>query len=115
MSIEIQGKEVIGIQSQALTTEELHILVALADGKTEDEIEQELGTDITLASLPIRAKLGASTKIHMISRAFLLQVLIPRVLVVLLCASMVVAMDDGYRRERTRVRSSFRVSLRLKN
>ncbi|MBU2708785.1 hypothetical protein KCM76_22520 [Zooshikella marina] len=111
---EIQGKEVIGIQSQALTTEELHILVALADGKTDDEIEQALGTNITLASLPIRAKLGARTKTHMISRAFLLQVLIPRALVVLLCASMVVAMDDGYRRERTRVRSPYRTTLRIR-
>lgn len=107
MNKEILGNEVIGIQSQSLTETELQILVALADGKTDNQIENELGTDVTIASRPIFAKLGAKTKPHMISRAFLLRVLIPRALSALLCLAMVLP-DDGFRNGRTRLRMSFK-------
>ncbi|WP_163836918.1 helix-turn-helix domain-containing protein [Spartinivicinus ruber] len=106
MSKEILGNEVIGIQSQSLTETELQILVALADGKTDSQVEKELSTDITIASRPIFAKLGAKTKTHMMSRAFLLGVLLPRALSALLCLAMVLP-DDGFRRERTRIRGSY--------
>lgn len=106
--MEIQGNEVIGIQSQSLTETELHILVALADGKTDNEIEKTLGTNVTIASRPIFAKLGAKTKSHMVSRGFLLGVLLPRALSALLCLTMVLP-DDGFRNGRLRVRNSGRV------
>lgn len=106
---EIQGQEVIGIQSQSLTEKELQILVALADGKTDRQIETELNTNVTIASRPIFAKLGAKTKSHMISRAFLLGVILPRALSALLCLAMVLP-DDGYRKARTRLRVSVRTA-----
>ena len=104
---EILGNEVIGIQSQSLSEKELQILVALADGKTDSEIENELDTDVTIASRPIFAKLGARSKTHMMSRAFLLGVLLPRALSALLCLTMVLP-DDGFRNARTRLRGSSR-------
>lgn len=109
MAKEIQGQEVIGIQSQSLTDKELHILVALADGKTDREIEKELGVNVTISSRPIFAKLGARSKTHMMSRAFLLGVLLPRALSALLCFAMVLP-DDGFRNGRTRLRVSVRTT-----
>lgn len=106
---EILGNEAMSVQSQSLTKQELHILVALADGKTDRQIEAELNTNVTIASRPIFAKLGANTKSHMISRAFLLGVLLPRALSALLCLTIVLP-NDGYKQVRTRLRVSVRTA-----
>ncbi|WP_372830551.1 hypothetical protein [Pontibacterium sp.] len=81
---QIQGTDVIGLPGQNLTDTELTVLVGLADGQTPGQIKQALHTADAnqLHSLEqrIRAKLGARTKSHMISRAFILGVLAPRAL-----------------------------------
>lgn len=103
---EIQGEEVIGRLSQALNDTELRVLVALADGESPNTIGNLLGIDsnsFRFLERNIKAKLGAKTQPHMMSRAFTLGVLIPRALCLLLsvlCATEHV--DDGNRNQTRR-------------
>lgn len=104
--MEIQGEEVIGRLSQALNDTELRVLVGLADGETPNTIGALIGVDsnsFRRLEQTIKAKLGAKTHPHMISRAFTLGVLIPRALCLLLsvlCATEHV--DDGNRNQTRR-------------
>ena len=79
--MEIKGDEVIGLHGQNLSYQELDLLVSLADGLTPSQIATKLNTDtatIMKHEAQIRAKLGAKSKPHMISRGFVLGLLIPR-------------------------------------
>ncbi|SEC61899.1 helix-turn-helix transcriptional regulator [Pseudomonas costantinii] len=104
--MEIQGEDVIGLPGQALNSAELRVLVGLADGQTPNTIGALLGVDSSgfrLLERTIKAKLGAKTHPHMISRAFTLGVLIPRALCLLLsvlCAAE--HADDGNRNQTRR-------------
>ena len=103
---DIQGEEVIGRPGQALNAAELRVLVGLADGETPNTIGALLGVNsegFRLLERNIKAKLGAKTHPHMMSRAFTLGVLIPRALCLLLsvlCATEHV--DDGNRNQTRR-------------
>lgn len=107
---EIQGEDVIGMPGQALSRAELRVLVGLADGETPNAIGALIGADsnsFRLIERSIKAKLGAKTHPHMISRAFTLGVLVPRALCLLLsllCATEHV--DDGNRNQTRRSRSA---------
>lgn len=107
---EIQGEDVIGMPGQALSRAELRVLVGLADGETPNAIGAVIGADsnsFRLIERSIKAKLGAKTHPHMISRAFTLGVLVPRALCLLLsllCATEHV--DDGNRNQTRRGRSA---------
>lgn len=84
-----QDDDVIGLPGQALTPEEIAHLVALANGNTPSHITIMHGTsrgaqqDIESS---LKAKLGALSKPHMITRAFVLGVIAPRALCLLLAA-----------------------------
>lgn len=103
---EIQGEDVIGMPGQALSIAELRVLVGLADGETPNAIGAVIGADsnsFRMIERSIKAKLGAKTHPHMISRAFTLGVLVPRALCLLLsilCAAEHV--DDGNRNQTRR-------------
>lgn len=99
--MDIYGEDVIGRPGQALSGIELRVLVGLADGETPNAISEAIGADknaIRHYEASIKAKLGAKTHPHMISRGFTLGVLVPRALSLLLaflCASE--HMDDANR------------------
>lgn len=79
--------DVIGHPGQQLTPQEIAHLVAIANGNTPSAITAEHGTSRAhqqQIESGLRAKLGAESKPHMIARAFVLHVLIPRALVVAL-------------------------------
>lgn len=81
--MEIVGEEVIGLPGQSLSWAELRVLVGLADGETPSGIGKAISADKTSVMLyerSIKAKLGAKTHPHMISRGFTLGVLLPRAL-----------------------------------
>lgn len=109
--MEIKGDEVIGLHGQNLSYQELDLLVSLADGLTPSQIAAKLNTDTTTLmkhEAQIRAKLGAKSKPHMISRAFILGVLMPRALCFFLAAMTAIASpDDSLRLRRpSRVNST---------
>lgn len=102
---EIQGEEVIGRLSQALNDTELRVLVGLADGESPNTIGTLLGIDsnsFRFLERNIKAKLGAKTQPHMMSRAFTLGVLIPRALCLLLSVLCVTEQVDDGNRNQTR-------------
>lgn len=75
---QIMGTEVIGTQGEGLDMRELRYIVGLADGESIPVLA--LATGLRADELPfleanIRGKLGARTKLHMLSRAFILGVL----------------------------------------
>lgn len=85
--------DVIGLPGQNLSVLELGVLVAMANGNSQRDIQAATNTDsstLRMVEMQVRAKLGARTPSHMISRGFALGVLIPRALCLmlsLLCAS----------------------------
>lgn len=103
---EIQGEEVIGRPGQALNDTELRVLIGLADGESPNTIGALLGVNshsFRQLEQTIKAKLGAKTHPHMISRAFTLGVLIPRALCLLLSVLCVTEhVDDGNRNQTRR-------------
>lgn len=103
--MEIQGEDVIGLPGQALNDAELRVLVGLADGQTPNTIGALLGVDSSgfrLLERTIKAKLGAKTHPHMISRGFTLGVLIPRALCLLLSVLCAAEQSDDSNRNQTR-------------
>lgn len=81
--------DVIGHPGQNLTPEEIAHLVALANGNTPSAITAMRGTSRAAQQdleSSLRAKLGAASKPHMIARAFVLAVIVPRALCLLLAA-----------------------------
>ncbi len=102
---EIQGEDVIGMPGQALSLAELRVLVGLADGETPNTIGAVIGADsnsFRLIERSIKAKLGAKTHPHMISRAFTLGVLVPRALCLLLSVLCATEHTDDGNRNQTR-------------
>ena len=103
---DIHGEEVIGRPGQALNDTELRVLVGLADGETPNTIGTLIGLDgnsFRLIERNIKAKLGAKTAPHMMSRAFTLGVLIPRALCLMLSVLCVTEhVDDGNRNQTRR-------------
>lgn len=100
---QIQGDDVIGLAGQSLTDTELRVLVGYAEGMSPSAIAESISAGaIAVRSIEssIRAKLGARTHAHMISRAFTLGVLIPRALCLLLAAAN--AIDGTHDALRTR-------------
>lgn len=83
----IIGNEIIATPGCGLTESELAILLLHGEGETSCYIQQASGLDqasLHMAEKGIRAKLGAKTQTHMISRAFQLGVLASRTLCLLL-------------------------------
>lgn len=82
-----QDDDVIGLPGQHLTPEEIAHLVALANGNTPSQITimhgTSRGTQRDIES-SLKAKLGALSKPHLVTRAFVLRVIAPRALMVLL-------------------------------
>lgn len=113
--MDIVGNDIIGQRAQNLTDPELNVLVALADGKTPSQIQNQLNIDgqqLRDHESQIRAKLGASSKPHMISRAFVLGVLMPRALCFMLAVTTAfTSTDDGMRLRRpSQVRSTRQIT-----
>lgn len=85
--------DVMGRPGQNLSPLELGVLVAMANGNSQRDIQEATQTDsatLRMVEFQVRAKLGAKTPAHMIARAFILGVLIPRelcLLLSLLCAT----------------------------
>lgn len=99
-SAEIRGADVIGLPGQNLTARELGVLVGLADGVPGPMLTDQFGTDaasLRQVETSIQAKLGARNRLHMITRAFNLGVLIPNALCLLLCLSSALGMDHSLR------------------
>lgn len=114
--MEIQGEDVIGLPGQSLNSAELRVLVGLADGQTPNTIGALLGVDSSgfrLLERTIKAKLGAKTHPHMISRAFTLGVLIPRALCLLLSVICATEHTDDANRNQTRRNSRSAPASRL--
>lgn len=77
------GQDVIGQPGQNLSHLEISVLVGLADGNTPSEINAKNQIDrdqLRQVEGSLMAKLGARTKSHLISRGFILGVLVPRAL-----------------------------------
>lgn len=113
---DIHGEEVIGRPGQALSTTELRVLVGLAEGETPNTIGALLGLDsngFRLTERNIKAKLGAKTHPHMMSRAFTLGVLIPRALCLLLSVLAAAEHTDDSNRNQTRRNSRTAPASRL--
>lgn len=105
--MDIHGKDIIGLSDrQNLNPTELSTLVRLADGDAPSDIAQATGQstlELRHTEMTIRAKLGALSKPHMITRGFILGVLIPRALCCLLsiCAGLNIS-DDQLRTRQQR-------------
>ena len=101
---ELTGNDVVCVPGQNLTDQERRVLFGLADGETPSEIRKAINADsseILLIESAIRAKLGATSKPHMIARGFVLGVLLPRALCLLLASSAVIGGTDDLMRHRT--------------
>lgn len=113
----IQGEDVIGLPGQTLTSTELRALVGLADGHAPSAVAAALKADAsTLRRLEasIKAKLGAKTHPHMITRGFVLGVLVPRALCLLLAVlGTLENLDLDGMRQRTPKRSRLASQSRL--
>ncbi|WP_122423289.1 LuxR C-terminal-related transcriptional regulator [Pseudomonas viridiflava] len=104
----IVGNEVIGQPGQNLTAHELTVLVNLADGVPTPVIAQHLRLDpvaMRHVETSIMGKLAAKNKMHMITRAFTLGVLIPQALSVLLCLAAVLEAHQDYTRPKNQRRA----------
>lgn len=113
--MDIAGDDIIGQSAQNLTDSELAVLVALADGKTPSQIQNRLNIDnkgLRDHESQIRAKLGATSKPHMISRAFVLGVLMPRALCFMLAVTTAfTSTDDAVRLRRpSQIRSTRQIT-----
>lgn len=113
--MDIVGNDIIGQRAQNMTDSELNVLVALADGNTPSQIQTQLNIDnqqLRDHENQIRAKLGAKSKPHMISRAFVLGVLMPRALCFMLAVTTALtSTDDGVRvRRPSQVRSTRQIT-----
>lgn len=89
---EVAGEDVIGFPGQNLTTDELTVLVGLANGESPSQIGAGIHADtVTMRHIEssIKSKLGAKTHPHMIARGFTLGVLSSRALCILLALSSV--------------------------
>ena len=109
--MDIIGTDIIGRAGQNLTAGELRTLVAIADGLTPSQINTQLNTStqqIRDTESQIKAKLGAKSKTHMISRGFILGVLMPSALCLFLSIMAALASpDDSIRlRRQTHARST---------
>lgn len=80
---QIVGTDVIGTQCEGLDLRELRYMVGLADGENLQELAGATGArvdELPFIEASIRGKLGARSKIHMLTRAFTLGVLQSRAL-----------------------------------
>lgn len=103
MTREIMGEDVIGMPGQNLTTDELRVLVGLADGETPTQISRAVNADkIRLRHIEshIQGKLGARTKTHMIARGFVLGVLMTRALCLMLAVTAAINSGDNFQNRR---------------
>ncbi|MFQ2796846.1 hypothetical protein ACK3ZJ_19640 [Aeromonas caviae] len=83
----IIGNEVVASPGQGLTATELDILLLHGEGECQGRIMAASGlsqAELHMAEKSIRAKLGAKTATHMISRAFQLGILASRALCLVL-------------------------------
>lgn len=100
---ELYGEDVIALPGQNLTETERRVLIGLADGHSPSALAAALNlgaSGLRHTEASIRAKLGATTHTHMIARAFVLGVLIPRALCLMLAA--INALDGTHDALRTR-------------
>lgn len=105
---EVVGEDVIGFPGQNLTTDELVVLVGLANGESPSQIGAGIHADtVTMRHIEssIKSKLGAKTHPHMIARGFTLGVLCSRALCMLLALSSVAEHPNDTLRTRTGRRS----------
>ncbi|SFB46232.1 hypothetical protein [Azotobacter beijerinckii] len=113
----ILGDDVIGLPGQNLTPTELRVLVGLADGHAPSVVAADIHTDASTlrrVEASIKAKLGAKTHPHMVTRGFTLGVLIPRALCLFLALlGALESLDvDGMRQrapKRSRIASQSRL------
>lgn len=106
--------DVISCPGQNLSDLERAVLVGMANGMTQPEILKATNTDsatLRMIELQVRAKLGAKTPSHMVSRGFVLGVLLPRALCALIVTSCAMAYDQSGNRNRTPLRSRVPTSL----
>jgi DNA-binding CsgD family transcriptional regulator len=112
MQLDIKGKDVIAHPGHQLNTQELTVLVGLADGQTAGDIATAAGIhrdQIRFVETRINQKLNAKNKTHAISRAFLLGVLAPRLLCLFLCVlSCIQSGGDDFMRLRRPNRTNHR-------
>ncbi|MCE4058484.1 hypothetical protein [Pseudomonas sp. Au-Pse12] len=114
--IALKNDDVIGAPGQNLSELEQTILVAMANGNTQPAIMEATQTDpatFRMIEMQVRKKLGASTPGHMISRGFVLGVLIPRALCLLLSTLCAVESADDGNRNQTRRNSRTAPASRL--
>jgi DNA-binding CsgD family transcriptional regulator len=112
--IELKNDDVIGMPGQNLSELEREILVAMANGNAQPAIMQATQIDpatFRMLELQVRKKLGASTPGHMVSRGFVLGVLLPRALCALIATSCVIAGDQSSNRNRMPARSRIPASM----
>lgn len=85
--MELHGPNLKAIPGYGLTARELGMMLLLAEGATNAEIEQMTGMksiDRAAAETSIKKKLGARTQANMIARAFSLGIIASRALCLLL-------------------------------
>lgn len=115
---EMKGNDVICLPGQNLTNKERRVLLGLADGETPTELKVELDADnISLRHLELNlmAKLGAKTKTHIVSRGFVLGVLVSRALCFVLAFSMATDFDNNWSRIRVRTRTRSEITRTVRN
>ena len=111
---ELKNDDVIGMPGQNLSELEREILVAMANGNPQPAIMEATRTDpatFRMIELQVRKKLGASTPGHMVSRGFVLGVLLPRALCALIATSCAMANDQTSNRNRMPIRSRIPASM----
>lgn len=108
--------DVLGQPGQNLSPLELGVLVAMANGNSQRDIQEATQTDsatLRMIELQVRAKLGAKTPGHMVARGFTLGVLIPRALCMLLSILCTTEHADDGNRNQTRRNSRTAPASRL--
>lgn len=94
-AMQISGEEVLGLPGQNLSAEELRLLVMLADGESNQAMSDALSMPVPalrfVENSAVR-KLGARSRSHLISRAFMLGVLLPRALAVSLAVLLLIGL-----------------------
>ncbi|MEF1335190.1 helix-turn-helix transcriptional regulator [Vibrio rotiferianus] len=114
----IKGNDVICLPGQNLTKPERRVLLGLADGETPTELKIALDADnmsLRHLELNLMAKLGAKTKTHVVSRGFVLGVLVSRALCLVLAFSMATDFDNNWSRIRVRSRTRTEYSRTARN
>lgn len=89
---EIVGEEVIALPGQSLTGMERRLLLGLAEGEAPNHLSQALNIpvpDLRDIESSAQRKLGARSRGHLITRAFILGVLQPRALTACACLAVV--------------------------